>query len=101
MGFNRNTARNNNNEQSNDSWKSAGFINIYLPSKDGKRRKLGAISLREGSAEEKKLFDWLKEKPARVESILAAMQLEFRSAEPAEGSGFALPVDEEPAPAGT
>lgn len=40
-----------------DSWKAQGFINLYLPAKDGgKRRKLGAIPLKDSKPAEKLLM---------------------------------------------
>jgi len=85
----RQPAENTNNQ----SWKSQGFINFYLPTADGKgRRKLGAVPLQEANLTQKPLLDWLKEDPTRVAKILAQLQIEFRLAEPAAGSGFALPT---------
>lgn len=76
--------------QSNDSWKAQGFLNLYLPSKDGKRKKLGAIPLKESKASEKALLTWLNEDPSRVAAIMAKLEIEYQSATPADGSGFAL-----------
>lgn len=84
----------------NDSWKAQGFINLYLPTKDGKRRKLGAIPLRESSTTEAPLLAWLNADPSRVKSIMAQLVMEFQSAEPAEGTAFALP-DVAPEPEST
>jgi hypothetical protein len=77
-------------QPSNDNWKAQGFLNFYLPTQDGKRKKLGAIALKESRADEKRLLAWLNEDPARAEKILANMIVEYRSATPQEGSGFAL-----------
>lgn len=92
MAFSTNTARNTNNNAQSDSWKADGFLNLYLPNREGKRTKLGAIALKTSKANEKRLFDWLKEDPARAETLLAQLQIEFRTSEPTEGSAFALPI---------
>lgn len=90
MAFNRSNAQRNDNQQ-NDSWKAQGFLNLYLPSKEaGKRKKLGAIPLKENKASEKALLQWLNEDPSRVQQILAKLEIEFQSAVPGEASGFDL-----------
>ena len=75
---------------SNDSWKAQGFLNFYLPSKTGGRKKLGAIPLREAKLNENQLLAWLNEDPSRVAKILATLEIEFQSALPADTTGFAL-----------
>lgn len=76
--------------QSNDQWKAQGFLNLYLPSKDGKRTKLGAIPLKDSKPNEKAMMAWLNEDPSRVAQILAKLVVEYKSATPTEGSGFDL-----------
>lgn len=89
MGFNTNAQRNE--QPQNDSWKAQGFLNFYLPSKDGgKRKKLGAIPLKEAKANEKHLLAWLNEDPTRVAHILAKLEIEFQSAVASDASGFDL-----------
>ena len=90
MAFNAATVSSATAQPTNDSWKAQGFLNFYLPTQDGKRKKLGAIPLKESKADEKRLLAWLNEDPARAEKILAAMIVEYGSATPQEGSGFAL-----------
>lgn len=81
---------NNQNQGQNTNWKASGFLNLYLPTKDGKRMKLGAIPLKESRDSEKKMLDWLNEDPSRVNTILSKLEIEYRSAVPTEGSGFDL-----------
>ena len=88
MGFNTNTQAAA--AQNNDAWKAQGFLNLYLPTKDGKRTKLGAIALKQSKANEAAMLKWLNEDPANAQKILAKLVIEFRTAEPAEGSGFDL-----------
>ena len=74
----------------NESWKAQGFLNFYLPAKNGQRRKLGAIPLKESKANEKQLLAWLNEDPSRVTQILAKLELEYQSAAPNDEHAFAL-----------
>lgn len=90
MAFN-NKSNTDNTDSSNEGWKAQGFLNLYLPSKDGKKRKLGAIPLKESKPSEKALLVWLNEDPTRVAKILSALQIEFQSAVPNESTGFDLP----------
>ena len=102
MGFNTATAtapKNNRRAaasaapaQDGDYEQAIGFINLYLPTKGGGRRKLGAVALKASNVNEKTLCDWLAADPeANAAKILAAMQIEFRTSEPDPQSAFALP----------
>ena len=88
MAFSNNATRNTN--AADDSWKAQGFINLYLPSKDGKRRKLGAIPLKTNKASEAELLAFLEKDPANMAKVLSSLIAEYQSAEPAAGSGFVL-----------
>lgn len=79
-----------NNAATNESWKAQGFLNFYLPGKNGSRKKLGAIPLKESKANEKQLLQWLTEDPSRVSLILEKLELEFQSVLPADTAGFDL-----------
>ena len=48
MAFNKqtNTAANT----QDDSWKATAFLNFYVPTSDGGRRKIGAISLKDSKS---------------------------------------------------
>ena len=74
----------------NESWKAQGFLNLYLPAKNGQRRKLGAIPLKESKANEKRLLAWLNEDPSRVTQILAKLEIEYQSADSNDEHAFAL-----------
>lgn len=97
MAFDRSNAqRNNSNSDSNGTpaWKAQGFINIYLPTKEGGRRKLAGIPLKDSNASQKGLREWLAADPARVEILLGKLEMEYQGAEQSTGSGFDL--SEEP-----
>jgi len=77
----------------NDSWKAQGFLNLYLPNKEGKRVKLGAIPLKDSKHSEKALIEWLSDdatREVRVATLLSKLIVEFKSATPGEGAGFDL-----------
>ena len=88
MAFNTNTA--SNAAPSNDNWKAQGFLNLYLPSKDGKggRRKLGAIPLKDAKPAEKQLMAWLNEDPSRVSVIMSKLVIEYQAADGGNTAGF-------------
>lgn len=88
MAFRQPQERNTNAEA---SWKAQGFLNLYLPTNEGKRVKLGAIPLKDSKHNEKQLLSWLNEDPSRAAKLLAKLEIEFKSAEPKEGAGLALP----------
>lgn len=78
------------NNQQNDSWKSQAFLNLYLPTQSGGRRKLGSIGLKVAKEEEAKLIAWLEEDPSRVGIIKDKLMIEFNPAEVQEDNGFDL-----------
>lgn len=74
----------------NDSWKAQAFLNFYLPRQDGSRAKLGAIGLKMAKPNEKTLIEWLNADPANIQKLVNKLEVEFKSVEPTEGSGFDL-----------
>jgi hypothetical protein len=97
--------RNGNGNTGNDNWKATGFINIFLPSKEGGRVKLGAIPLKASRPREHELANWLhgtdlpKEMPeadreaeleSRLGRVIDKIEIDYTSAEPSEGKGFDL-----------
>ena len=91
MAFRTNTAAAQTNDNNQESWKAAGFVNLYLPSTDGgKRKKLGAIPLRANKPSEAALLEWLKKDAGNVEKLLSKLELDFQSVEASASIGFAL-----------
>ena len=90
--FNSSAATRNTANQSNDSWKAQGFLNLYLPAKDAKggRRKLGAIPLKDSKPAEKQMMEWLNEDPSRVSVIISKLVIEYQAADGGNTSGFDL-----------
>lgn len=70
--------------------KASGFLNFYLPSKDGKRRKVGAIGLKDSKPAEKSLREWLEADPKNIVTFMEKIVIEYQSAEPQEGHSFQL-----------
>ncbi len=73
------------------SWKATAFLNIYLPSKDGSKRKLGAIGLKASKDSEAVLIEWLKADPSRASKIASQVIMDFQMAQSSEANGFVLP----------
>lgn len=72
-------------------WKADGFINLYLEDKDGKRRKLGALSLKDSDPRQKTLRAWLEADPSRVSKVLSALVADYQSATPkGDAAGFSI-----------
>ena len=90
MAFRTNTAAQT-NDDNQESWKAAGFVNLYLPSTDGgKRKKLGAIPLRANKPSEAAMLAWLKKDANNVAKLLSKLELDFQSVDASAAIGFAL-----------
>lgn len=80
-----------NQASGNTRERASGFINFYLPSKDGKDKKLGAIPLVDSNLNQKALVKWLKENPeANTATVLKKLKLTFNSTEVKDGDAFDL-----------
>jgi hypothetical protein len=95
MGFNPSASRARQSApvEQDQSWKAVGFLNLSLPTGNGKTRKLAGIALKVGDKNEADLAAWLsdeKTREERIKKLVSALIVDYRSAEPAEGSGFKL-----------
>ena len=90
MAFATSSTTQSTSSTNNESWKAQGFLNFYLPAKNGQRRKLGAIPLKDSKANEKQLRAWLEEDPSRVSRILANLEIDYQSAASNDEHAFAL-----------
>lgn len=86
MAYNQgNAARNNNTQrrttqQGDDSWKAQGFLNVYVPTKGGGRKKLVGIPLREKNALEARILELAgsdDDKGTNLKKIIQALEFEF------------------------
>lgn len=76
---------------SDESWKADGFINLYLPTKGGTKRKLGAISLKSTKPNEADLIKFLESDPSSaIQKLRDLLIVEYNSAEGSEDAAFAL-----------
>lgn len=80
MAFNSN-ATTTTTVQSNDSWKATAFLNIYLPTPEGGKRKIGAISLKDSKAYDKALIERLSSDPEAVKAMLSVLFVDFQLAD--------------------
>jgi len=66
----------------NENWKSDAFLNIYMPTRQGNRRKVGSIGLKLNRPMDKQLLDYLSD---AGEDGLAALkeriELDFQRAD--------------------
>jgi hypothetical protein len=92
MAFNRNSNAQRNTDQNTggNEWRAQGFLNLYLPSKDGGRRKLGAIPLKDSKTNERDLRAWLEADPSHIQIFINKLEVEYQPAAQAEGSTFDL-----------
>lgn len=78
---------NNPSQNTNEKWKALGFINIYLPTNSGGKKKLGAIPLRASVPHELEIFEALKAcdgdeaTQAGVNAVMSLCQVDFNTAE--------------------
>ncbi len=70
-----------NNQSTNNSKADAptGYINFYIPSRDGSRKKLGAIALKDSNANQKALREWLDADDENIQKLLNALVAEYTS----------------------
>lgn len=66
------------------------FLNLYLPSKDGQRVKLGAIPLKASKEREAALVEALKASPDLVAAIISKLEIDFQMVTTGEGNHFDL-----------
>lgn len=93
MAFNFNNNRsNNNNNNNNEYWRSDAFINIYLPTANGGRRKLGSIGLKKSRPAERQLIEFLSEDPDRIADVIASAEFDFRLTDEDNFNAFVLPT---------
>ena len=79
---------NGNNQGQNDSWKSDRFINVWVPTRDGGRRKLGTFGLKKSKARDAALIERLDSNPDDIEALKAVLELSYESAEGSEDAQF-------------
>lgn len=91
MAFNRSSSARNSDAENNQSWKASGFLNLYLPSKDGGRRKLAGIPLRDSKPNELTLREWIeKDMETNLHILMNKLEIEYQPVAQSEGSTFDL-----------
>ena len=69
------------------NWEKAkGFLNIYLPPKDGKTRRAGSVALRESKALENQILTFLEADEGNLTKLSSKLVIEYQSAAVNEGS---------------
>ena len=74
--FNNNTAA----AQANNSedWKAQAFINVWLPTKAGGKRKVGSIPLKTSRAGDAQLIDFLSGGEDALRSLVNKLEFDFQ-----------------------
>ena len=91
MAFNRSNT-NNVVATQDDSWKATAFLNFYVPSADGSRRKIGAISLKDSKSFDAAVIQRLTEGGTEaVQALMNVLEVDFHRADqatPVSAVGF-------------
>lgn len=74
--------------RADDNWKADAFLNISVPTKNGKRRRLVAVPLKMSKPKEAALIERLKANPDDVHALKAVLELDFHMAEGEEEAQF-------------
>lgn len=82
MAFNTGVARNQNTNtnQQNDSWKAQAFVNLYVPTPEGGKRKIGSIALKDSKPYEAALIKRLQEEGG-LDALKDALIVDFQMAD--------------------
>lgn len=92
MGFNTNDSNNSGSNTSNAATKkkALGYINIYLPTRNGEQRKVGAIALFNDDPRHVELNKFLEESEDNQQKFSDKIIIGYNSTTPAAGSEFDL-----------
>ena len=80
MAFNTGVKRNDTTNQQNDSWKAQAFVNLYVPTPEGGKRKIGSIALKDSKPFEAALIKRLQEEGG-LEALKDALIVDFQMAD--------------------
>lgn len=73
------TSRPASGKQRGDFEKAIGFLNLYVPTKGGGRRKVGAIPFNASNAVQKQLHDMLVADPEAIKKVISALVVEYQA----------------------
>lgn len=85
-----NGSTNNTGNNTNVRTKADGFINIYLPTKAGGKKKVGFLSLTDTNSDQKQLREWLQADPGNISIFASKLVIEYNSAEKKEEHQYDL-----------
>lgn len=93
MAFIKSNASAKTTKSGDTSWKAQAFLNVFLPSANGSRKKLGALPLKASKEFDADLINWLDANAEgfdeRMDKLLSRIQLQYTKAED-DSNGFAL-----------
>ena len=91
MAANLNNRTNASASNNNTDWKASAFLNVYLPSADG-RRKIGAIPLKLSKNFDAAIIKRLSDDPESIKAMLGMLQMDFQLVSESDGgAGTTLP----------
>lgn len=75
---------------SNQDWKAAAFINLFITRKNGSKMKLGFIALKSDDPEHLQLMEWLEADEGNLEKLATKLLLDYRVVEEKTDDGLDL-----------
>lgn len=91
MAFDLDNGNSTGNTGNNNGRKQAqGFINIYLPTKGGGKKKVGFLSLYDDNGDQADLRKWLEADSGNISIFNSKMIVEYNSAEKKDEHKFDL-----------
>lgn len=90
MAFDLDNGSTSNNTGANTKGKADGYINIYLPTKGGGKKKVGFLSLTDTNADQADLRKWLEADANNMAIFNSKIIIEYNSAEKKDEHKFDL-----------
>lgn len=75
---------------SNQDWKAAAFINLFITRKNGSKMKLGFCALKSDDPEHVQLMEWLEANEGNLEKLATKLVLDYRAVEAKSDDGLDL-----------
>lgn len=79
---------NSNNTTEKSFEKATGFINIYISMKNGNKKKLGAIPLKESDTLQNRILELMKSPTGDLNEVVKKMEFDFHLVQEAKEEDF-------------
>jgi hypothetical protein len=90
MAFMKNRTQQTQSQPTDDTWKARGFLNLYMPMKDGSEQKIGFIALQGSKTLHAQMCDVAEKGEEQLEKLLAKVIVRYNSATPTDKGGIDL-----------